>query len=802
MFEACTELDKKKRHPELPSTSADVASWLFLRLQSNPGAFKHWSFAMLQLLLLLEAAPNCHVNDHGCYHRNYYHGISLQLRLLFLPLCPFCCCICPFAAVSATTTTTAQPTPATTTTTASRTAAPPTMVAFKATSVSLFTLGIFAMSARGGVVKYRALLASRRRCFSHEKSPGRPQTMAPRRRAGPEEEEDEEDAFGSAGSHISESEPSEDEKEKETKPSKTSQAADSAKKEEVSEEAEEVGAEAPEDTQAEAQPEEAKEAQEGEEPQEPKEAQAEEAEEDKEVKEAKEARRKAKKAKKKAKEADEAEEEEAYEEVDEDADDADGEAVQRRAAKDGYEESRYKAGFAGVGQRPEKKWLHSGDVKKGQRLRGTVIEILDSHARLDVGLDTMATLHASKILPEGAMLQEELSIGQEMEVWVCGARPLSYKVKQGTTWRIDARLEVTMLNPAQLSSDVTEFAQLPPNALLAATVTHIEPYGIVVKVKSPTGAVPVQGFVHVSEIRDGYVEHPADEVDVGQDITVSIVRIDEKFGRLRLTMKLPEVEVQVPRDNRYFLHDDRQADDEGKEEDDEEKKEDKKEKREERRGDKPSPDDEGKWLHDKYFELLEEKPRAKAPLGWSRGQDGDHGDWYSSDSRQGRARTLKTWMPKMPESKDQWEEDWEDDNKWRGKKWTSEKYDSYDRYDKRDKGKSGKNSKYDDYDEYDASESWERDRKGGSNGKDAWSGWSAGGGKSSGKGRRREEEWEDEEEWHDDRWHASSSKNGYSNGRSKGGHSRRDEGDDWDKKRGYDDYDYDYDYEELARATF
>lgn len=252
----------------------------------------------------------------------------------------------------------------------------------------------------------------------------------------------------------------------------------------------------------------------------------------------------------------------------------------------------------------------------------------------------------------------------------------------------------------------------------------------------------------------------------------------------------------VPRDNRYFLHDDRQADDEGKEEDDEEKKEDKKEKREERRGDKPSPDDEGKWLHDKYFELLEEKPRAKAPLGWSRGQDGDHGDWYSSDSRQGRARTLKTWMPKMPESKDQWEEDWEDDNKWRGKKWTSEKYDSYDRYDKRDKGKSGKNSKYDDYDEYDASESWERDRKGGSNGKDAWSGWSAGGGKSSGKGRRREEEWEDEEEWHDDRWHASSSKNGYSNGRSKGGHSRRDEGDDWDKKRGYDDYDYDYDYEE------
>ena len=29
---------------------------------------------------------------------------------------------------------------------------------------------------------------------------------------------------------------------------------------------------------------------------------------------------------------------------------------------------------------------------------------------------------------------------------------------------------------------------------------------------------------------------------LAKDITVSIVRIDEKFGRLRLTMKLPEVE--------------------------------------------------------------------------------------------------------------------------------------------------------------------------------------------------------------------------------------------------------------------
>eukprot|EP00913_Durusdinium_trenchii_P033808 g31647.t1 len=30
-------------------------------------------------------------------------------------------------------------------------------------------------------------------------------------------------------------------------------------------------------------------------------------------------------------------------------------------------------------------------------------------------------------------------------------------------------------------------------------------------VRPPSGAVPVQGFVHVSEMKEGFVEHPANE---------------------------------------------------------------------------------------------------------------------------------------------------------------------------------------------------------------------------------------------------------------------------------------------------
>mmetsp|Transcript_53929 Transcript_53929/g.101099 ORF Transcript_53929/g.101099 Transcript_53929/m.101099 type:complete len:266 (+) Transcript_53929:30-827(+) len=187
-------------------------------------------------------------------------------------------------------------------------------------------------------------------------------------------------------------------------------------------------------------------------------------------------------------------------------------------------------------------WVHSSEPKVGQKLQGVVNTIFPSKALLDVGLDFEATLHVSKVVPACRTIEEVLSPGQSVDVWVTGFRAQSYGVVQEQTWKVDAKLEVSMLAPSGLSSDVTEFLQLPGDALLSAKVTRLEPYGIIAEVRSPSGGSPVQGFVHVSDIREGYVEHPGDEVEVGQDVAVSIVRVDKKFGRLRLTMKLPDVE--------------------------------------------------------------------------------------------------------------------------------------------------------------------------------------------------------------------------------------------------------------------
>jgi uncharacterized protein len=45
------------------------------------------------------------------------------------------------------------------------------------------------------------------------------------------------------------------------------------------------------------------------------------------------------------------------------------------------------------------------------------------------------------------------------------------------------------------------------------------------------------GLVHVSQIADRFVSDPKEEVEVGQTVRVKITGIDEKTGKVQLSMK-------------------------------------------------------------------------------------------------------------------------------------------------------------------------------------------------------------------------------------------------------------------------
>ena len=83
-----------------------------------------------------------------------------------------------------------------------------------------------------------------------------------------------------------------------------------------------------------------------------------------------------------------------------------------------------------------------------------------------------------------------------------------------------------------LRSDVLEMSDLKPGMELKGTVRNIVDFGAFVDI-----GVHQDGLVHISELADRYVKHPLDVVKVGDIVNVRVLSIDEKRGKISLSMK-------------------------------------------------------------------------------------------------------------------------------------------------------------------------------------------------------------------------------------------------------------------------
>ncbi len=68
---------------------------------------------------------------------------------------------------------------------------------------------------------------------------------------------------------------------------------------------------------------------------------------------------------------------------------------------------------------------------------------------------------------------------------------------------------------------------------VTATVSNIEPYGVFVDLGED-----LEAFLHVSEVSwDKNVKHPKDYLEIGEDVNVEVIEIDEEGRRLRVSLK-------------------------------------------------------------------------------------------------------------------------------------------------------------------------------------------------------------------------------------------------------------------------
>ena len=82
-----------------------------------------------------------------------------------------------------------------------------------------------------------------------------------------------------------------------------------------------------------------------------------------------------------------------------------------------------------------------------------------------------------------------------------------------------------------LRSDVLEMKDLKPGMKLKGTVRNVIDFGAFVDI-----GVHEDGLVHISKMAKRFIKHPLEVVSVGDVIDVTVLDVDEKRGRISLTM--------------------------------------------------------------------------------------------------------------------------------------------------------------------------------------------------------------------------------------------------------------------------
>lgn len=69
--------------------------------------------------------------------------------------------------------------------------------------------------------------------------------------------------------------------------------------------------------------------------------------------------------------------------------------------------------------------------------------------------------------------------------------------------------------------------------IIKGKITGIQPYGAFVSLEDNQ-----QGLIHVSEVKHGFIKNIAEELEVGQKVTVQIIDIDEYTKKISLSLRV------------------------------------------------------------------------------------------------------------------------------------------------------------------------------------------------------------------------------------------------------------------------
>merc|ERR1719211_873692 len=90
---------------------------------------------------------------------------------------------------------------------------------------------------------------------------------------------------------------------------------------------------------------------------------------------------------------------------------------------------------------------------------------------------------------------------------------------------------------ARPPADLSAFEGIPADQWLTGKVARTAPFGAFVTLTAPDSDATADGLVHITAIRDGFVEDVNDEVSVGDEVQVRVISVDVMDGKMSLSMK-------------------------------------------------------------------------------------------------------------------------------------------------------------------------------------------------------------------------------------------------------------------------
>ena len=160
------------------------------------------------------------------------------------------------------------------------------------------------------------------------------------------------------------------------------------------------------------------------------------------------------------------------------------------------------------------------DLKEGMELKGTVRNVIDFGAFVDIGVHQDGLVHISQICDKYIKHPSEVvKVGDFIEVYIKDLDKENNRISLGYKKQEDNPWEKFKANYAV--GDVID-----------ATIVSITPFGAFAQIMDG-----VDGLIHISQLADKRVENVKDIVSVGDVVKVKIIDIDIDNKRISISMR-------------------------------------------------------------------------------------------------------------------------------------------------------------------------------------------------------------------------------------------------------------------------